>query len=161
MVVPDRVVQAQRLVAVAPLVAGSRVLVDDQARYAELPQARAERDAALAAADHQDVRLGGAAEALGLLLPALEPGLALLVGAVLGAARSVLVARLLVALELVERGQEGERPVLAVLLDQPQQPASAADPGLEDEPRGDDAVGLVGRLVERERRTGRSRRGCS
>ena len=39
-VVPDRVVQAQRLVAVAPLVAGPRVLVDHQRRYAELAQPR-------------------------------------------------------------------------------------------------------------------------
>ena len=118
--------------------------------YAELPQPRAEGDAALAAADHQDVGLGRAAQALGLLLLALEPRLAPLVGAVLGAARAVLVARLLVALELVERGEEGERPALAVLLDQPQQAAAAADGGLEDEPRGDHPVGLVGRLVERE-----------
>ena len=57
-VVPDRVVQAQRLVPVAPLVTGARVLVDDDRRHAELAQAGAERDAALAAADHQDVRLG-------------------------------------------------------------------------------------------------------
>ena len=118
----------------------------------ELPQAGAEGDAALAAADHEDVGLGGAAEALGLFLLALEPGLALLVGAVLGTARPVLVARLLVALQLVERGQEGEGLALAVLLDQPQQSATATDRGLEQEPRGDDAVGLVGRLVERERR---------
>ena len=37
-VVPDRVVQAQRLVAAAPLVAGTGPLVDDDRRHAELAQ---------------------------------------------------------------------------------------------------------------------------
>ena len=72
-VVPDRVVQAERLVPVAPLVAGPRVLVDDEGRDAELAQPRAEGDAALAAADDQHVRLRRAAEALGLRLPLLLP----------------------------------------------------------------------------------------
>ena len=57
MVVPDGVVQAERLVAVAPLVAGPRVPVDDDVVDAELAQPRTERDAALAAADDDDVRL--------------------------------------------------------------------------------------------------------
>ena len=73
MVVPDRVVQAQRLVALAPLVAGPLVLVDDDRGHAELPQPRAERDAALAAADDQHVRLRGVAERLSLVLPLLRP----------------------------------------------------------------------------------------
>ena len=61
-VVPDRVVQAQRLVAVAPGVAGPRVPSTMIGRHAQLPQPRAERDAALAAADDHHVGLGGVAE---------------------------------------------------------------------------------------------------
>ena len=149
MVVPDRVVQAERLVAVAPLVAGPRVLVDHEAGYAELPQPGAEGDAALAAADDEHVGLRGAAEALGLLLAALLPGRTPLVGAVLGAHRAVLVARLLVALQLVERGEERER-LRPVLVDQPEQAAAPTDGGLEPEPRGHHAVRLVGGLVQHE-----------
>ena len=55
MVVPDRVVQAQRLVAAAPLVPGSPALVDDDRGDAELPQPRAEPDAALPPADDEQV----------------------------------------------------------------------------------------------------------
>ena len=87
MVVPDRVVQAERLVALAPLVAGPLVLVDHQGRHAELPQPGAERDAALPAADDHDVRLRRTAERLGLRLRAPPPGLAALVSAVLDALR--------------------------------------------------------------------------
>ena len=56
-VVPDRVVQAERLVALAPGVAGALVALDDDRRHAELAQPRAERDAALPAADDHDVGL--------------------------------------------------------------------------------------------------------
>ena len=73
MVVPDRVVQAQRLVALAPAVAGALVLFNDDGRHAELPEPRAERDAALAAADDERVGLAGKTELgrflLALLLP--------------------------------------------------------------------------------------------
>ena len=65
-VVPDRVVQAERLVALAPGVAGALVALDDDRRHAELAQPRAERDAALAAADDHDLGLGLVAELLRL-----------------------------------------------------------------------------------------------
>ena len=80
--------------------------------HAELAQPGAERDAALAAADDQDVGLGRVAELARLPLALLLPGLAVLVRAVLGAHRPVRPRRLLVALELVERGEQ--RPGLAV-----------------------------------------------
>ena len=73
MVVPDRVVQAQGLVPASPLVAGARVLVDDERRHPELAQPGAEGDAALAAADDQDVGLDGDAELRLLLLAAFQP----------------------------------------------------------------------------------------
>ena len=56
-VVPDRVVQAEGLVAVAPGVARALVLLDDDGRHAQPPQPRAERDAALPAADDEHVGL--------------------------------------------------------------------------------------------------------
>ena len=138
-VVPDRVVQAERLVAAAPLVARSRVLVEDDRRHAELAQARAEADPALAAADHDDVRLAGVAELLGLALALLEPGRAPAVGAVLHPVRPVRPLGLLVALELVEDGEQ--RPRLAVA--QAQEAATTPDLRLERDPRLRDALGLA------------------
>ena len=149
-VVPDRVVQAERLVAVAPLVAGAGVLVDDQARHPQLAQPGPEADAALAAADDEHVGLRRRAQALGLGLAALLPRGAALVGAVLGAARPPVALGLLEALQLVERGEEGPRAVGAVLLLQAQQPGAPADGRLEGEPRGDDPAVLGGRLAGRE-----------
>src|SRR5262249_14420196 len=93
-------------------------------------------DAALAAADDDDVRLHRAAELLGLALARLEPRLALPVGAVLDALRAADALALLVALELLQRRQQRER--LAVL--QAQEPGAATDLGLELDPRGDDAL---------------------
>jgi hypothetical protein len=54
-VVPDRIVQAERCVALAPRVAGALVLLHHHRGHAEALQARGERDAALSAADDQDV----------------------------------------------------------------------------------------------------------
>ena len=126
------------------------MLVDDERRHAELPQARAERDPALAAADDEHVGLHADAEFGLLLLPALQPGPALLVRSVLGAHRAGRPARLLEPLQLVQRGQERPRLGLAVVLDQPEQPAPATDGGLEGEPGGRDPVGLVRRLLDGE-----------
>ena len=71
--------------------------------------------------------LGLVAELLGLALAALEPRLPLGVGAVLDALGPLARPGLLVALELVERGEQ--RPRLAVL--QAQVSVAAADLGLE------------------------------
>ena len=81
-IVPDRVVQHERAVAVAPGIAGLRVLLDDHRRHAELLQARAEHDAALPAADDEAIGLGAVAESGFLGGPALRPGRAIAVGAV-------------------------------------------------------------------------------
>ena len=151
-VVPDRVVQAQRLVAAAPLVAGPRVLVDHQTGYAELSQPGAEGDPTLAATDDQHVGVGADAELGVLPLAALEPRRPVPVGTVLGSHRTRVTARLLVALELVHRGEEGPRLRLAVLLDQAQQAVAAADCRLEREPRRRHPVALGRRLVGDEGR---------
>ena len=145
-VVPDRVVEAERLVAAAPLVAGPRVTVDDDGRDAELAQPRAQPDAALPAADDDDVGLRGDPELLGLAPAPLEPALAIGLGAVRDTARPGRSAGLLVAFELVERGEQ--RPGLALL--EAQMPAAAADLGLERDPGLGDAVGLRGRLGDVE-----------
>ena len=142
-VVPDGVVQAQRLVAAAPLVAGAGVPVDDDVVDAELAQPRAQRDAALAAADHHDVGLAVLAETLDLGGAPLLPGDAVLAGAVLDALGTAGALVLLVALELVERGQEGP----GALVVEPQQARAAPDRGLEGEPGRGDAVGLLGLLA--------------
>ena len=132
MVDPHRVVQAQRLVAAPPLVAQPGMPVDDEMRDVELAQPGAQRDPALPAADDDHVGLGGPAQLLGLGLPALEPGPSAGQHPVLGAHRSPLARRFLVAGELVERGEQGERPALP----QPEHAAAAADGGLELDQRG-------------------------
>ncbi|MCO5546654.1 hypothetical protein L7F22_000088 [Adiantum nelumboides] len=140
-VVPDRVVQGEALVALAPRVAGPLVALDDDRLDAELAQPGAERDAALAAADDHDLGVAGAAQLGQLGLAALLPRDAVRVGAVLGAERAVLAHRLLVALELVEGGQEGPR----LPVDDADVPGAAPDGGLEGEPPVGDTTGL-GRL---------------
>jgi hypothetical protein len=70
----------------------------------------------------------------------------------LGAHRPGLAPRLLETLQLVERRQERPRLEVAVRLDQSNQSAPATDGGLEGEPGGGDAIGLVGRLLDSEGR---------
>ena len=141
-VVPHRVVQAQRLVPVAPRVARTRVAFDDDRRHLQLAQARPEGDPALAAADDHHVWLRRMSELLGLALPILEPRVPLGVRAVVDALRPASSQALLVSLELVEHGQE--RPRLAV--DQTQETRAATRLGLERDPRGRDPVGGLGLL---------------
>ena len=137
-VVPDRVVQAERVVAAAPLVAGSWVLVDDERRHAETLEPRGEADAALAAADDEDVGLGVDAEGLDLLLPLVEPVLRRDVDAVLGAAGTARTGRLGVVLERLRARQQGPGQAVADADE-----ALAREGGVaEGEPRLVDAVGL-------------------
>ncbi len=135
-VVPDRVVQAQGLVAAAPLVPGAGVAVHDDGGDVELAQPGTQGDAALPAADDQHVGLAGVAELGGLGRAALQPGLPVLVRPVLGAHRPVPARLLLVTRQLVQRGQQGPRRAVLEA-----QVAAAAphgglelDPGLGDTP---------------------------
>lgn len=93
MVVPDRVVQAERLVALAPAVARAFVLLDNDRRHAQLPQPRGERNSPLAAADDDDIRLGRVTEfgrfRFALFLPGLAVGVMLLLAIGDGAQESV------------------------------------------------------------------------
>ncbi len=142
-VVPDRVVQAERLVALAPGVAGPLVALHDDRRHAEPPQARAEHDAALAAADDDAVRLALVAQLRRLGLPPLEPRLPLADRAVLDPFDALRPGPLLVALELDHRRQQ--RP--AAPLAQPDVAAAPRHGGLERDPRFGDAGAGLGRIA--------------
>ncbi len=107
MVVPNRIVQAQGLVASAPLIAGSLVAVDHDGRYSELTHPGAERDAALAAADDHDVRLCGVTEFAVFDLLLLGPRDAVRVCPMLGAARTTSALTFFVPLQLLQRRQQG------------------------------------------------------
>jgi hypothetical protein len=124
-------------------VPGALVALDDDRRDAQLAQPRAERDAALAAADDDHVGLRRVAELFGLAPALLEPRAPLGVGAVLDAFRPPVPHVLLVAFELLERGQQ--RPRLVVVA-QAQVAAAAADPRLELQPRLGHALGGRRRL---------------
>ena len=141
-VVPDRVVQVQRLVALAPGVARPVVLLQDHGRYAVPLQPCAEPDPALPAADDDDVRLLGVAEGgvVGRLL--LQPALPALVDLVLDPLDPTRAARLLEPLELGHRRQQRER--LAV--HEPQVAVAAGIGRLEVDPRLHGSLGLGGRL---------------
>src|SRR5690348_13891274 len=112
------------------------MLVDHDRRDVELAQPRAERDAALAAADDEHVGLRPVAQLAGLPGAPLAPRLAVAVGAVLRALGPPLAARLLVPRQLVQRGQQ--RPRRAV--PEAQVTAPSADRRLELQPRLGDAV---------------------
>ncbi|MPL79701.1 hypothetical protein SDC9_25585 [bioreactor metagenome] len=143
MVVPDRVMQAERLVARAPLVAGPVMLVEHDGRHAKLAQPRGKGDAALPAADDDGVGLPGIAK-LGRLRRALfRPGHAVLGGTVFGPHRAPFAPVLLEALQLLQRGQQGPDPPL---LQAHQAPATAGG-GFEGDPGSGDAALLGGDLA--------------
>src|SRR3984957_9046759 len=100
MVVPDRIVQAERLVALAPGIARALVFLNDDRRHAELPEARAQPNGALAAADDQHIGLRFVTELFRLFVPQLFPGLCAGVHAVPRAERAGEARFLFVALEL-------------------------------------------------------------
>ena len=144
-VVPDGIVQVQGPVTLAPLVAGPLVLVDDERRDAEPLEPRAERDAALSAADHQAVGLARAAEFGLLLAPLVRPGAAALLDAVLDALFAARAALLLETLELPRCRQK--RPGLVA--PEPQMTLAPRRRRLERDPRIDDAAAFARRFFER------------
>ena len=143
-VVPDRIVQAQALVALPPGVAGPLVLLEDDRRHVQPPQPCAERDSALPAPDDHDVGLRDEAEFGLLLATLLEPRLAAGVYAVLDSPVARRPPVLLVALQLCHRRQQ--RPGLAA--DQPHVTTAARHVGLEADPAFCHAAGLAGLALE-------------
>src|SRR6516225_11282364 len=105
--------QAERLIAGAPGIAGTVVLLDDDCGHAELTQSRAERDSALAAADDEHVGLGLDTELLGFLVAQFLPGFGAGIDAVPGAKRPGEARLLLMAFQFDHRSQK--RPDLTVL----------------------------------------------
>ena len=143
-VIPDRVMQAQTLVTIAPGVAGALVFLDDDGGHTELAQARAQNDAGLPAADDEHMGLFGVTQAAGLGLTRLLPAHASSVCAMLHPLGPGLTLGLFKALELDHGGQQG--PGQAVL--QAQQALAAGNGGLEAKPGFDDAVGLAGHALD-------------
>src|ERR1700719_1071255 len=99
MVIPDRIMQAERLVALAPAVAGPFVLFDDDRRHIELAQPGSECDAALAAANDDAIGLTRVTEFGRFRLAVFLPRRSIAFGAVLGPHRPVEADRLFVPLE--------------------------------------------------------------
>src|ERR1700677_640412 len=127
MVVPDGIMQAERFVAVAPGIAGARVLLDDDGGHAQLPQPRPEPDRALTAADNKHIGLLLEAELLRLLLALFLPGLGAGIDPVKRAERTCEAGLFLVPLQFGRRGQQ--RPDQAIL--DPEVAVPARDFGLE------------------------------
>ncbi|MBB3929538.1 hypothetical protein GGR25_000557 [Kaistia hirudinis] len=138
MVVPDRVVQHERAIAVAPAIARPGVLLDDDGRHAQHLEPGAEHDATLPAADDQHIGIDRAAERGFLAGPLFRPGFATAVRAMAHALRTAGAERLLEALQFGQRRQDGAG--LAVL--ETDDPLAASDLGLEGEPGFDGAIGL-------------------
>ena len=117
--------------------------VDHEVIDAELAQARAEPDAALAATDDEDVGIAVDAEALDLGGARLLPRHAVVEGAMPYALGPVQALVLLEPLELVQGGQQGPR----ALVIQAQEAGAAPDRRLESDPRRDNASGFIGLLA--------------
>ena len=98
MIIPDRVMQTQGFVTVAPAVSRSGVLLDDNGRHPQLPQPRAQGDTALPTADYQHFGLLQGAQVARLGVTLLGPGRSMLVRTVLCAKRSIAPQGFLVAL---------------------------------------------------------------
>ena len=143
-VVPHRIMQTQGLVAIAPGIARTRILVDHDGWHIHLSEPRGQPDAALTATDDHAIRLALVAQ-LGLFaLTRLKPGLTLLVGTMLGALGALHAQRLGKFLEFAHGGQQ--RPAAPFL--QAQQALAACIGGLEGEPGLDDAAGLTGLAIQ-------------
>ena len=146
-VVPDRVVQAQRLVALAPGIAGVGMLVDDQRGHAQLLEPCAQTQPALATADDQAIGLALVTQLGSLGSLRVEPVATPTDRAMLGAQLAGLAALFLESLEFLQ-GRE-QRPAAAIL--EPDMAFASANRSLEAEPSLDhalrDALAFAGHAV--------------
>src|SRR6202171_1529848 len=113
MIVPNRIMEAERLVALAPTVAGPFVFFDDNRRHIELAQPGSERDAALTAANDDAIGLTRVAEFSCFRLAFFLPRFSIAFGAVFRPHWTVEANWLFVPLELAHGRQQ--RPYSAVL----------------------------------------------
>src|ERR1700726_1377082 len=127
MIVPNRIVQAERLVTLAPAVARPFVFFDDDRRHIELAQTGSERDAALTTTNDDAIGLTRVAEFGSFRLAFFLPSLSIAFGAVFCPHWTVEAGWLFVPLELAHGRQQ--RPDPAVL--QAQMAKAACDPGFE------------------------------
>ncbi|MNX70582.1 hypothetical protein D3C86_1018450 [compost metagenome] len=135
--------QAERLVALAPAVAGPLILFDDDRRHTKLAKTRAKCNAALSAADDDDIGLLRIAEFGGFGLAFFLPGPAFAVVAVLRAHRATDTLWFLMALQFAHGGEQGpDQPVL-----QADVAVTAGDTGLELEPAFGDAIAFRSLLL--------------
>jgi hypothetical protein len=135
------IMQRQRVVALAPVVADPGLPIDDQRIDPQLLQPRRDRKPGLAAADHQHIGI-----AIGILnrgLTLIEPVGASEIPRVGLAARPRNSLLLLISFQFIECRQQrpGLQPVtVAGIRDQPQNPAAASDGSFEFENRFDGAA---------------------
>src|SRR5712672_361031 len=113
MIIPDRIMQAERLVTLAPAVARPFVFFDDDRRHIELAQPSSECDAALTATNDDTIGLTRVAEFSSFRLAFFLPGFSIAFGTVFRSHRTVEANRLFVPLELAHGRQQ--RPYPAIL----------------------------------------------
>ena len=147
-VVPDRVVQAERLVTLAPSVAGLGVLVDDQRGHAQLLEPCAQTQPALTATDDQAIGLALVTQLGSLGSLRIKPIAAAADRAVLGAQLAGRTALFFETFEFLQ-GRE-QRPAASLL--EPDMAFASAHRSLETEPGLDhtlcDALAFAGLAVE-------------
>ena len=135
------IMQRQRMVALAPIVADTLLAIDDQRIDVQLFQPRGDGKAGLAAADHEDGRV--AVGIGGRCVAQVEPVGAAKIARIGVAARAIDAELFLKTLEFAKLGQQcpGFQPVAIVRIgDQADDAAAAPDIGLELED-GLDCVG--------------------
>src|SRR3981081_459778 len=127
MIIPNRIMQAEGLVTLAPAVAWPFVFFDDDRRHIELAQPSSECDAALTAANDDAIGLTRVAEFSSFRLAFFLPRFSIAFGAVFSPHRTVEANWLFVPLEFAH-GRE-QRPYPPVL--QAQMAKAAGDLGFE------------------------------
>src|SRR6266852_1936928 len=105
MIIPDRIMQAERLVTLAPAVARPFVFFDDDCRHIELAQPGSQCDAALTATNDDAIGLTRVAEFSSFRLAVFLPGCSIAFGAVFGAHRTIEAKWLFVPLEFAHGRQ--------------------------------------------------------
>src|SRR5437588_10550539 len=106
MIIPDRIMQAERLVTLAPAVARPFVFFDDDRRHIELAQPGCECDAALTATNDDAIGLTRVAEFSSFRLAIFLPRRSIPFGAVFGADGTAEANCLFVALAFVHGCRE-------------------------------------------------------
>src|SRR5262245_15740048 len=143
MIVPNGIVQAERLVSPAPAVAGPLVFFNDDRRHLELAQPGSEGDATLTATNDDAIRLPRVAEFRRLCMALFLPCPSITIGTVLDAHWTLEAKRFLVPLEFAHGRQQ--RPDQTAL--QANVAEAASDFGIELNPTFNNPVGFGSALT--------------